>query len=279
MGWLEGKVAIVTGAGRMRGIGRAVALRLAQEGADVAVTAIGRPTEEFPQAEREAGWRGVESVAEEIEGLDRRALALDVDVTDAAQVRDMVKRTQAELGRIDVLVSNAGLAIVSGKRSLWEMDDEEWRREVDVNLNGVYLCCKAVAAVLVERGEGGKIVNVSSSAGRRAQPQYGGYTPAKFGVIGLTQMLAKELAPHRVNVNAVCPGSTDTDMMDGTFRRTGERMGIPFEMVKQGVKRFIPLGRQADPAEIAAVVAYLASPQADYITGQAISVDGGLVMS
>ncbi len=92
------------------------------------------------------------------------------------------------------------------------------------------------------------------------------------------QMLAKELAPHRVNVNAVCPGSTDTDMMDGTFRRTGEQMGIPFEMVKQGVKQFIPLGRQAEPAEIAAVVAYLASPQADYITGQAISVDGGLVM-
>ena len=279
MGRLEGKVAIVTGAGRMRGIGRAVALRLAQEGADVAVSAIGRRPEGFPQTEREAGWRGVESVAEEIERVGRRALTLDVDVTNAAQVSDMVKRTQAELGRIDVLVSNAGLALVSGKRSLWEMDDEEWRREVDVNLNGVYLCCKAVAAALVERGEGGKIVNVSSSAGRQAQPQYGGYTPAKFGVIGLTQMLAKELAPHRVNVNAVCPGSTDTDMMDGTFRRTGERMGIPFEMVKQGVKRFIPLGRQADPAEIAAVVAYLASPQADYITGQAISVDGGLVMS
>ncbi len=279
MAWIDGKVAIVTGAARMRGIGRAVALRLAQEGADVAVTAIGRTPAEFPQAEREAGWRGVESVAEEIERLGRRPLALDVDVTDAGQVRDMVKRTQAELGRIDVLVNNAGLALVSGKRSLWEMDDEEWRREVDVNLNGVYLCCKAVAAVLVERGEGGKIVNVSSSAGRRAQPQYGGYTPAKFAVIGLTQMLAKELAPHRVNVNAVCPGSTDTDMMDGTFRRTGERMGIPFEMVKQGVRQFIPLGRQADPAEIAAVVAYLASPQADYITDQAISVDGGLVMS
>ena len=125
MGWLEGKVAIVTGAGRMRGIGGAVALRLAQEGADVAVTARGRPPEEFPQAEGGAGWRGVESVAEEIERLGRRALALDVDVTDAGQVRDMVKRTQAELGRIDVLVNNAGLALVSGKRSLWEMDDEE----------------------------------------------------------------------------------------------------------------------------------------------------------
>ena len=279
MVWLEGKVAIVTGAARLRGIGRAVALRLAEEGADVAVTAIGRPPEEFPPHEREAGWRGVESVAAEIERLGRRALPLDVDVTDGEQVRAMVERTQAELGRIDILVNNAGLAIVSGKKSLWEMDEEEWRSEVDVNLNGVFHCCKAVAAVLVQRGEGGKIINMSSLAGRQAQPQYGGYTPAKFAVIGLTQMLAKELAPHRINVNAVCPGSTDTDMMDGTFRRTGERMGIPFEMVKQGVRQFIPLGRQAEPAEIAALVAYLASPLADYITGQAINVDGGLVMS
>ncbi len=278
MGRLEDKVAIVTGAGRMRGIGRAVALRLAEEGAEVAVTAVRRSPEEFPQAEREAGWKGVESVAAEIERLGRRALAMDVDVTDAAQVEAMVARTQAELGRIDVLVNNAGLAIVSGEKSLWEMDDDEWRREVDVNLTGVYHCCKAVASVLVDQREGGKIINISSLAGRQAQPQYGGYTPAKFGVIGLTQMLAKELAPHRVNVNAICPGSTDTDMMDGTFRRTGERLGIPFEMVKEGVKRFIPLGRQAGPAEIAAVVTYLASPLADYIIGQAINVDGGVVM-
>ena len=130
----------------------------------------------------------------------------------------------------------------------------------------------------VEQSEGGRIINISSLAGRIAQPQYGGYTPAKFAVIGLTQMLALELAPHNVTVNAICPGSTDTDMMDGTFRRTGERMAVPFEMIKQGVRRFIPLGRQAEPAEIAAVVAYLASPSAAYITGQAISVDGGIGM-
>jgi len=278
MGWLDGKVAIVTGAARRRGIGRAIALRLAAEGADVAVTAVRRAADSLPEHERQAGWTGVESVAEEIRALGRRALALDVDVTNAGQVRSMVQQTIAQLGRIDVLVNNAGLALVAGKKSLWEVDDDEWRREIDVNLNGVYHCCQAVAKVFVERGEGGKIVNISSLAGRVAQPQYGGYTPAKFGVIGLTQMLALELAPYRVNVNAVCPGSTDTDMMDGTFRRTGERMGIPFEMVKQGVKGFIPLGRQGAPAEIAAVVAYLCSPVADYITGQAINVDGGILM-
>ncbi len=278
MGWLDGRVAMITGAGRRRGIGRAIALRLAQEGAGVAVTAVARPPESFPRHEREAGWRGVASVAAEIEAAGGRALALDVDVTDRAQVQAMVERTRSAFGRIDVLVNNAGLALVSGKKSLWEMEDEEWFREIDVNLHGVYHCCKAVAKVLLEQAQGGSIVNVSSLAGRVAQPQYGGYTPAKFAVIGLTQMLALELAPYGVTVNAVCPGSTDTDMMDGTFRRTGERLGVPFEFVKDGVKRFIPLGRQADPSEVAAVVAYLASPQAAYITGQAISVDGGVAM-
>ena len=275
---LAGKVAIVTGAGRMRGIGRAIALRLAEDGADVAVSAIGRTPEEMPDLEREAGWRGVESVAGEIEVTGRRGVAIGVDVTKPDQVQRMVERTVEELGRIDILVNNAGLALVSGKKNIWETEDEEWLREIDVNLNGVYHCCKAVATVLVDRQEGGRIINISSLAGRVAQPQYGGYTPAKFAVIGLTQMLALELAPHNVTVNAICPGSTDTDMMDGTFRRTGERMGVAFEMIKQGVRRFIPLGRQAEPAEIAAVVAYLASPSAAYITGQAISVDGGIGM-
>jgi 3-oxoacyl-[acyl-carrier protein] reductase/meso-butanediol dehydrogenase/(S,S)-butanediol dehydrogenase/diacetyl reductase len=275
---LAGKVAIVTGAGRMRGIGRAIALRLAEDGADVVVSAVPRAPEAMPEHEHEAGWKGVESVAGEIEAFGRRALPLDVDVTKSEQDRSMVDQTVAELGRLDILVNNAGLALVAGKKNLWETEDDEWYREIDVNLHGVYHCSKAVAKVMVERGEGGRIINISSLAGRVAQPQYGGYTPAKFAVVGLTQMLALELAPHNVTVNAVCPGSTDTDMMDGTFRRTGERMGIPFEMIKQGVKSFIPLGRQAEPAEMASVVAYLASPAAAYITGQAINVDGGIVM-
>jgi len=275
---LDGKVAIVTGAGRLRGIGRAIALRLAGDGADVVASAIPRATDAMPAHERDAGWRGVASVADEITALGRRALALDVDVTKPDHVREMIERAVNELGRIDILVNNAGLALVSGKKNLWETEDDEWFREIDVNLNGVYHCCKAVAERLVAQGEGGRIINISSLAGRVAQPQYGGYTPAKFAVIGLTQMLALELAPHNVTVNAVCPGSTDTDMMDGTFRRTGERMGVPFEMVKQGVKRFIPLGRQAEPAEIASVVAYLASPASAYITGLSINVDGGILM-
>jgi NAD(P)-dependent dehydrogenase (short-subunit alcohol dehydrogenase family) len=277
-GRLGGKVAIVTGAGRMRGIGRSIALRLAQDGAVVVVTAAARDPKSMPEHEREAGWCGASSVAEEIEAVGGRAVALAVDVTEPGAVRNMVDRAVKEFGRLDVLVNNAGLALVSGKKNLWEMDDDEWSREIDVNLNGVYHCCKVVAPRLIEQGEGGRIINISSLAGREGQSQYGGYTPAKFAVVGLTQMLAKELAPHKITVNAVCPGSTDTDMMDGTFHRTEERIGLPEGAIKQVLQTFIPLGRQAEPDEIASVVAYLASPAADYITGQSINVDGGILM-
>ena len=275
MGALNGKVAVVTGAGRRRGIGRAIALRLAQDGADVCVSAVQREPDSFPEHEREAGWRGIESVAGEVEALGVRSQAVDCDVTDPAAVSRLFAETKTRLGRLDIVVNNAGLALVAGAKDLWETSDEEWRREIDVNLNGVVHCCKAAAKLFIEQGEGGRIVNMSSLAGLRPQPQYGGYTPAKSAVNGLTQMLALELAPHNVTVNAVLPGSTDTDMMDGTFRRTAGRMGIPFEAVKGAVVNFIPLRRQAAPEEIAGAVAYLASPDAEYVTGQIISIDGG----
>jgi 3-oxoacyl-[acyl-carrier protein] reductase/meso-butanediol dehydrogenase/(S,S)-butanediol dehydrogenase/diacetyl reductase len=277
-GALEGKVAIVTGAGRMRGIGRAIAVRLAADGASVAASAVSRPPESFPEHERGSGWQGITSVVSEIEDAGGHALGLDLDVTKADEVRAGVERVRKEFGRIDILVNNAGLAIVSGKKNLWEMDDDEWYREIDVNLHGVYHCCRAVIPALLDQGDGGRIINISSLAGREGQAQYGGYTPGKFAVVGLTQALAKELAPYKVTVNAICPGSTDTDMMDGTFGRTEARMGLPQGAIKQMVHTFIPLGRQAEPAEMASVVAYLASDAASYITGQSIMVDGGILM-
>jgi NAD(P)-dependent dehydrogenase (short-subunit alcohol dehydrogenase family) len=201
-----------------------------------------------------------------------------MDVTKPGEVWAAFENARKQFGRIDILVNNAGLAIVSGKKNLWEMDDDEWFREIDVNLHGVYHCCRAVIPAMLEQGGGGRIINISSLAGREGQAQYGGYTPAKFAVVGLTQMLAKELAPHRITVNSVCPGSTDTDMMDGTFGRTETRMGLPAGSIKQMVRTFIPIGRQAEPHEIAGIIAYLASPAADYITGQSILVDGGILM-
>ncbi len=278
MAGLEGKVALVTGAARERGIGRAIAVRLARDGADLVVSGIHREPQDFPEAEKQSAWRGLASVAAEIEAAGRRALAQDADITRKADVQALVERTLQTFGRIDILVNNAGAAYC-GDRTLWEIDDEEWYRVIDVNLNGVYLCCKAVAPVMIEAGRGGRIINLSSAAGRVGIPFYGAYCASKFGVVGLTQMLALELAPHRVTVNAVAPGTTDTDMMDGTFGRMARKMGMEMAQIKGGVSLGVPLGRQAKPEEIAAAVAFLASEDASYVTGQTLDVNGGSPMN
>ncbi len=277
MSGLEGKVAIVTGAARMRGIGRAIAIRLAEDGADVVVTGAPRDPATYPEEERRQGWLGVASVAADIEARGRRALALDCDVTKRDDVRNAVAETLRRFGRVDILVNNAGAAFC-GDRPLWEIDEAEWYRVVDVNLNGVYQMCAAVIPPMIEAGRGGRIVNISSTAGRQGIPFYGAYCATKFGVIGLTQMLAQETAPYGITVNCVAPGSVDTDMMDDTFGRMAGRYGVPFEAMKQGAIRTIPLGRQGQGADIAAAVAFFASDDASWITGQTLNVNGGTPM-
>ena len=274
---LEGKVAIVTGAARMRGIGRAIVVRLAGEGADVVVSGVRRAPESFPDEERRAGWRGLASLCEEVEALGRRALAVEADVSRKEDVARMVEAAREAFGRIDILVNNAGLAFC-GDHPLWEIEDEEWYRVVDVNLNGVYQCCRAAIPHMIEGGRGGRIINLSSMSGRTGVPYYGAYIATKAAVVGLTQMLALELAPYQVTANAVAPGSTDTDMMDGTFRRMAARAGTDFQLLKQGVTHTIPLGRQGRPEDIAGAVAFVASDDAAWVTGQCLDVNGGALM-
>ncbi|MEC9345561.1 MAG: SDR family NAD(P)-dependent oxidoreductase [Pseudomonadota bacterium] len=278
MGQLDGQVAIVTGAARQRGIGRAIALRLAADGAAVTVSGRRADPAAFPEHERAAGWLGHASVAAEIEAAGGQALAVDCDVTDRDSVLAMIDATLARFGRLDIVVNNAGVPSGAGATPIVEIDDAEWLGTVEVNLNGVYHVSKHAAKAMIEAGGGGCIVNLSSTAGRVGMANYGAYSATKFAVIGLTQQMAAELARHGIRVNCVCPGSTDTDMMDGTFRRTAGRAGTEFDRIKTGVRRQIPLGRQGTPAEQAAAVAFLAGPDAAYITGQTLNVDGGLRM-
>ncbi len=276
MSRLAGKVAVVTGAARMRGIGRAIALRLAEEGANVVVA--GRPAAlaSFPASERTAGWRGIDSVVAEIEAVGQRAVAVHGDVAVQADADRLAKATLDAFGRLDILVNNAALPSDAGAAPILDMEDDVWVRTVDVNLTGVYRVTRACGRPMRELGYGGAIINISSTAGRVGMLAYGAYCATKFAVIGLTQQLALELAPHGIRVNCICPGSTDTDMMDGTIGRTARVFNTQTDSVRSRIKAQIPMGRQGEAEEQAAAVAFLAGPDASYITGQTLNVDGGL---
>jgi 3-oxoacyl-[acyl-carrier protein] reductase/meso-butanediol dehydrogenase/(S,S)-butanediol dehydrogenase/diacetyl reductase len=279
MGNLDGKVALVTGAARYRGLGRAIALRLAADGADVIVT--GRPAAQssVTESERAMGWRGVHSLAAEIEAMGRRALGLEFDVTDPAAVEAAVAAALAKMQHIDILVNNAGVPSGAGAAPLLDMDDAMWNDTVAVNLTGVYLVTKWVGRAMRERDQGGSIINISSTAGRRGLPDYGAYCATKFGVVGMTQQLATELARHNIRVNCVAPGSHPTDMMDGTIGRTANRVGANTDQITAAIRSAALLRRQGRPEELAASVAFLASEESAFITGQTLNVDGGAHMS
>lgn len=268
MAELSGQVAIVTGAGRMRGMGRATALALARAGADVVVTGTGRPATSYPADEQEAGWRDIESVADEIAELGRRALPLAIDVTSQPDVEAMVDRVVAEFGRVDILVNTAAYPKAGDRRPAVDLPPELWRQVIDVDLTGTFLCATAVARQLIRQGAGGRIVNFSSLAGKRAKPNMSAYVAAKFAVVGLTQALAVELGPHGINVNCVCPGSVDTSRQSGDAHAAWER----------DARASAALGRIGLVDEIAAVVVFLCSPASAFVSGQSINVDGGRVM-
>jgi len=266
---LAGKVAIVTGAGRQRGIGRHIALALARHGADVVVTGSGRKPEAMPADEREAGWKDAESVAEEARALGRRAIPMVVDVTKADEVKRLVDVTKYQMGRIDILVNNAAAGRGSDRVPLVDLEESEWRRVLEVNLNGTFLVTKAVGKALIEQGEGGRIVNIGSIAGRLGMPSFGAYAVTKAGLVLFTQVLAAELAQHKINVNCVCPGLTDTYRMED-ITRPGP--------IHDAVMRTIPLGRAGEPEEVGELVAFLCGPGGSYVHGQTINIDGGRVM-
>ena len=266
---LEGKVAIVTGAGRLRGIGRAAAEALAKLGADVVVTGTGRDPESFPPDEKAVGWRDVESTAEHVRALGRRALPLVADVSSEEQVQMMVDRTLQEFGRVDILINNAASARGPDRAPILDVDLDTFQKVVDVKVTGTYLCTRAVIRVLIEQGQGGAIVNVSSTAGKRGSANTLAYNAANFAIVGMTQSMAAELGPHGINVNCVCPGAVDTSRLDDIGR--GDRW--------QEMGANTPIGRNGTDEEVGGIIAYLCSPAASWIHGQSINLNGGTLMS
>jgi len=272
---LKGKVAIVTGAGRKLGIGRGIALRLAREGADVAVADICREFEEFPGYGL-GMWEGLKETADEISALGVRGLPVRVDVTDAAQVDEMVRQTVEALGRLDIIVNNAGGA--PGPAPVIAMEEAAWNKTMAINATGTFLCSRAAARQMLAQGQGGKIINISSIAGKKGAPFLAAYCAAKAAIIGLTRVMAMELGAANVQVNAVCPGEVDTDLTRWGWQLEAGMRGTSYEEVIKATTSLIAAGRLETPQDVADLVAFLASRQSDYITGQAINVDGGIVM-
>ena len=279
---LSGKVAIVTGAGGRHGIGRAIALRLAQEGADVVGTDVQRSLDRMRPADRQAGWQGLPSVVEEIEALGRQGLGLYSDVSDSAQVTDMVGRTLERFGRIDILVNNAGSQPGPDRVLVVELEESAFDEVMRVNVRGTYLCSKAVAQHMIGRGGGGKIIVISSGAGKRGRARFAAYCASKFALIGFTQSLAQELGEHKINVNAICPGLVDTERTDfiaAALAPEGQSAEEHRVLMIRERSEAIPLGRVAAGEDIARTAAFLASSESDYLTGLSISVAGGSEMS
>ena len=258
-GELAGQVALVTGGGR--GIGRAIALALARAGADVAVNDLRPDT-----AERVVG---------EVRALGRRALAVPADVAAVPEIERMIARAADGLGRLDVLVNNAGLIRPT---AFGQVTERDWDETFAVNARGLFFCMQAAAPLMIRQGSGA-IVNVSSIAGRGSASLSPPYAASKTAVLSLTQQAARALARHGVRVNAVCPGVVDTDFnwrLDDLIgvRQQGLAAG---DFMKQRAAT-VPLGRLAEPDDIARVVVFLVSPAGGYMTGQAVTVDGGYLM-
>jgi 3-oxoacyl-[acyl-carrier protein] reductase len=266
---LTDKVAVVTGAGRMRSIGRPIAVELARAGCDVVLTGTGRSPERYPDDEKAAGWRDIESVADEVRAHGRTALTAVSDVADLSAVEALGRQTIDELGRVDILVNNAGAAKGEDRKPVIDLDPGLWRTVIDVNLTGAFLMSKVFGRLIVEAGRGGSIVNISSIAGKALAPSTAAYAASKAGLQALTACMAGETGSAGVRVNAICPGIIDTSRMDDLGRG---------QVWDELVRTRVPLGRAGSGEDIAHIVVYLCSDQGAWVTGQSWNVDGGTVV-
>ena len=257
---LEDKAAVITGANR--GIGRAIAEAFSAQGAHLFL--VDRDT------------TNCGAIAEAAQAHGIRAFHGQADVTDPAAVEATMERAEAELGRIDILVNCAG---IFQSFKFLDYDLKDWNHLMNINVNGTFLCCQSALRRMVPRRQG-KVVNLASVAGRVGRPYLAAYNASKHAVIGLTRSVAMEMAEHGINVNAICPGMVDTDMFDGLLEDMGREMGVSDpEALRQTMLKRAPLGRMIRADEVAKLAVYLASPESDAMTGQAVTLSGGMLQA
>ncbi len=269
---LHGKVALITGAGRRGGIGEAIAYRLAREGCHIAIADLLEPPKD-PLHPGTGSQDEMDAIAEAIRDLGVQCLTIPVDVTQEDQVQAMVGRIKETWGRLDILVNNAGTIVAPAP--VVAMDPSAWRKTLEVNATGTFLCTKYALPLMMQGGKGGRIVNISSIAAERPRPYMSAYAASKAAIIALTQAVAQEVAPFGITVNAILPGDIDTPMKQWGFSLEAQIRERPREAIIENLVARIPVGRLGRPEDVATVVAFLASEEAEFITGQAIRVTGG----
>ena len=270
---LKGKTAIVTGSGRIDGIGEAIILKLAEQGCNVVITDIGESKGAQFSEEHIGSTADMDTIVKKAKVKGVNAMAVACDIRFEEQVANLIKKTRDAFGSVDIMVNNAGVGYIM--EPFTEFKEESWDAVLDVNLKGAFLCSKHAAIAMMEQGKGGAIINIASQAAKSGFPYAAAYTASKHGMIGLTRSNAVELGQYKIRVNAVCPNHITTGLGHWQNKFFSDKLGLEYDDYLQSIVDKNPLKRTGLVEDIAKAVAFLASDQADYITGEAMNVSGG----
>ncbi len=270
---LQGKTVIVTGSGRPQGIGEALIMRFAAEGCNVVISDLGKAQGENLASEHIGNTDEMETIAENARKLSVKAICIPCDVRVSADMQNLVNQAVKAFDSVDIYINNAGVGYLM--QLVTEMDEDKWDTVLDVNLKGYFLGIKYAATQMIAQGKGGRIINIASQAAKSGFPFACAYTASKHGVIGLTRSTAIELGKYGITVNAICPNHITTGLGDWQNKFFSDKLGLTYEQYMERMKNNIPLGRAGLVEDIAKACAFIASDQAQYVTGEAMNISGG----